>query len=273
MKFNIQAQDEINGNDFIANLIGPGGRCRHQMFRVFLSFQDPRIPVSSKTTKDFPNWKIRPILTWMNYIFPTAWLLGVAIAIDKMTMGFQGRHAEHKKRITYKNEGDGFQADALAQDGYCYQFSMRNNLPPRKYSAYSPLHARVMALFDTLEEKYHHAGFDNLYNSASFCRASYNHNKNVLCHGVTRTGGQGIPACVKQDKMKNRTKQLQVRGTVKAAKLEGDPGCPCLLATSVYDSKPVYYLSMISEQVVKWVVKEKEVYNKATRRMEPLQFL
>ena len=55
----------------------------------------------------------------MNYIFPTAWLLGVAIAIDEMTMGFQGRHGD-KKRITYKNEGDGFQADALAEDGYCY---------------------------------------------------------------------------------------------------------------------------------------------------------
>ena len=271
MKFNTQVQDEINGNDFIANSIGPGGRRRHQMFRAFLSFQDPRIPVSSKTTKDFPNWKIRPILTWMNYIFPTAWLLGVAIAIDEMTMGFQGRHGD-KKRITYKNEGDGFQADALAQEGYCYQFHMRNDPAPRKYSAYSPLHARVMALFDSLEEKYHHAGFDNLYNSASFCRASFNHNKKVLCHGVTRKGGRGIPDCVKQDEVKNRTKQLQVRGTVKAAKLEGDPGCPSLLATSVYDSKPVHYLSMISEQV-KWVVKEKEVFNKATRKMEPLKFL
>ena len=72
--------------------------------------------------------------------------------------------------------------------------------------------------------------------------------------------------------MTNRTKQLEVRGTVKAAKLEGDPDCPCLLATSVYDSKPVHYLSMISEEV-KWVVKERDVFNKATRRMEPLQFL
>ena len=38
-------------------------------------------------------------------------------------------------------------------------------------------------------------------------------------------------------------------------KLEGDPGCPCLIASRVYDdAKPVYYLSMISNKV-KWIVK------------------
>ena len=54
-------------------------------------------------------------MTWMNYIFHMAWLLGVAIAIDEMTLGFQGHH-KHKKCITPKAEGDRFQADALAQE-------------------------------------------------------------------------------------------------------------------------------------------------------------
>ena len=60
-------------------------------------------------------------MTWMNYISPKTWLLGIAVSIDEMMMGFQGMHQD-KKRITYKAEGDGFQADALAQQGYCYQF-------------------------------------------------------------------------------------------------------------------------------------------------------
>ena len=104
----------------------------------------------------------------MNFIFPTAWLLGIRVANDKLTMGFQGMHQD-KRRITYKAEGDGFQADALADEGYCYQFFMRNNPPPKKYSQYSPLHARVMALFDSMKELFHHVGFDNLYNSTAFC--------------------------------------------------------------------------------------------------------
>ena len=33
----------------------------------------------------------------MNYIFPTAWILGVAIAIDEMTMGFQGTQEKKLK--------------------------------------------------------------------------------------------------------------------------------------------------------------------------------
>jgi hypothetical protein len=94
------------------------------MFKAFLSLTDPRI--ISK-----PN--IRETMTWMNYIFHMAWLLGVAIAIDEMTLGFQGHH-KHKKCITPKAEGDRFQADALAQEGYCFQFYTRNDPPPKKSS-------------------------------------------------------------------------------------------------------------------------------------------
>ena len=59
---------------------------------------------------------------------------------------------------------------------------------------------------------------------------------------------------------------------VKVAKLEGDPGCPCLIASSVYDTKPGHYLSMISNKV-KWIVKERLVYNVETKRKELMQFL
>jgi hypothetical protein len=75
-----------------------------------------------------------------------------------------------------------------------------------------------------------------------------------------------------QDEVKNRVDQVRVRGTVKAAKLEGDPGCPCLVASSVYDSKPVHYMSMVSSEL-KWVMKEKPVYNVDTGETEKMQFL
>ena len=52
--------------------------------------------------------------------------------------------------------------------------------------------------------------------------------------------------------MKNITQQRAVRGTVKESVLKGGPGCPNLVASSVYDTKAVHYLSMVSESV-EWV--------------------
>ena len=63
-----------------------------------------------------------------------------------------------------------------------------------------------------------------------------------------------------------------MRGKTKAAILKGDPKCPDLISTSVYDTKPVHYLSMSSEEL-KWFGFEKDVYNIDTVAKEPLQFL
>ena len=106
-----------------------------------------------------------------------------------------------------------------------------------------------MALFDSLEDDYHHVGMDNLYNSSAFCRAAYNYPQKVLFHGVARKSGRGIPPSVFQEEVNNITHQQAVRGTVKESVLKGGPGCPNLVASSVYDTKPVHYLLMVSESV------------------------
>ena len=129
-----------------------------------------------------------------------------------------------------------------------------------------------MALFDTLKDKYHHIGFDNLYNSAMFCQTAFMHPMKVSVHGVIQKRGRTIPGCVAQQELTNQTAIEQVQGTVKAAKLEGDPDCPCLIASSVYDTKPVHYLSMITD-VIKWIMKERPVYNADTKRVEMMRFL
>ena len=151
---------------------------------------------------------------------------------------------------------------------------MRNDPAPAYYLAQglSPLLARTMTLFDALRAAHHQVGMDNLYNSAGFCRAAFHHKNKVLCHVVTRRWSRGIPACVLQEEGKNRKDQLKVRGTVKAAILVGDSGCQNLIASSVYDTKPVNYLSMISDSI-KWVVKEKKVFNVDTNQVEILKFL
>jgi hypothetical protein len=94
----------------------------------------------------------------------------------------------------------------------------------------------------------------------------------VLINGVTQTGMRGLPQSILQAVQTTRKAVMAVRGTVKAAVLVGDPACPNLLATSVYDTKPVHFLSTVCENI-KWMVKERLVFNVETMKMETMWFL
>ena len=106
-----------------------------------------------------------------------------------------------------------------------------------------------MTFFDSVEDNNDVCGTDNLYNSVTFYKRAWNHNRIFKVHGMTRKGMRGIPGCVVQEEKKSRKKQLEVRGTTKEAILKGNPKCPDLIATRVYDTKPVQYLSMSSEEL------------------------
>jgi len=54
---------------------------------------------------------------------------------------------------------------------------------------------------------------------------------------------------------------------VKAAVLEGDADCPSLVAFSIYDMKPVHFLSMACTSI-KW-----HVYNKTSNQKVRMKFL
>ena len=85
-------------------------------------------------------------------------------------------------------------------------------------------------------------------------------------------GVHGLPARVVQHEETNKKEQLKVRSTVKAAVLMGDADCPNLVATSVYDTKPVHFLSMTCDSI-KWVEKTRDVYCVDTKKMEAIKFL
>ena len=140
---------------------------------------------------------MRPLLQWMNYLLPLIWLLGACFAIDEMKIGFQGMH-EDKKRITYKAEGGGFQVDALCEDGFCFQFYFQNDLANVEYTktGLSPLHSSVITLFDSVEDDHHVCGMENLYNSVTFCDRSWNQQRKLKVHVVTRKVMRGVPGCV-----------------------------------------------------------------------------
>jgi hypothetical protein len=63
-----------------------------------------------------PLYKIRPLLAELFKKCLEAWCPGRNISLDEITIGFQGS-GPGVLRIKYKDEGDGFQADALATSG------------------------------------------------------------------------------------------------------------------------------------------------------------
>ena len=75
-----------------------------------------------------------------------------------------------------------------------------------------------------------------------------------------------------QEEVKNKRQQELVRGTAKAAVLEGDPDCPKLVAISVYDTKPVNILSIACTNL-EWVEKQKTVWDKDAGATVSMKFL
>jgi len=270
-KFKPHHEDYVNGNDLCYQVFGKKGERRHKQFKTFFAIQDPLKLTPPKTTH--PNWKVDPFLGWIQNVSMAAWDLGKEISADEQTIGFKGNHQD-KQRISYKREGDGFLADAVSEDGYTYTFYFRNMPAPKKYiiQKFSPLHARVLFMFDQFKESHHICGLDNLYNSTKFAREAYVGKNSTMVHGVTRKSGRGLPSCVLQEEIKNVKDAEKVRGQTKAAVLEGDPDCPNLVAFSVYDTKPVHFLSMSCTEL-KWVEKVKLVFDKTEEKRVQLRFL
>ena len=80
--------------------------------------------------------------------------------------------------------------------------------------------------------------------------------KKVKLHGVAQKSGRGLPSSIIQDEVQNCAEQDKVRGTVLAAELRGDDACPSLLAVSVYDTKPVHFLTMCAKKFAGMRIKE-----------------
>ena len=68
----------------------------------------------------------------------------------------------------------------------------------------------------------------------------------------------------------NKKKQ-QAISTVKAGVIEGDPNCSGLVCCSIYDTKPVHFLTMASEEI-KWITKERDVYDTKKNTKVSMEF-
>jgi len=77
----------------------------------------------------------------------------------------------------------------------------------------------------------------------NFARDTFTGKNKFMVYGIVRKKGRGLPKCIIQDEVTNKNLQAEVRGTTKAAVLEGDNECPNIVAFSVYDTRPVNFLS------------------------------
>ena len=65
------------------------------------------------------------------------------------------------------------------QKGYAYKIFMCNDPSTKIYTAKNmlPLHDRVLAFFDAVEEKHYQRVMDHLYISDAFLKSAYKHEK------------------------------------------------------------------------------------------------
>ena len=82
---------------------------------------------------------------------------------------------------------------------------------------------------------------DNFYNATTFCKRAFTHRRKFKVYGVTRKRMHGTHMCVKQEEEITRNNQISVRGKVKVVILGGDPKCPNMIASNVYDVKNVRF--------------------------------
>jgi hypothetical protein len=218
----------IFGNTFIGGAMHKprteGRRALHVMqrwaqIRRFMCMFDFR-QEARKETAENPLWKVQHLLDELNKNARRMWIPGKCVCIYEQTLGFQGRSGI-KLRISYKKEGDGFQCNALCDDGYTFSFYFRHWDPPTlpvpaefKDSDLSPTAQRVVWLALCLPNVWSCIYMDNLFNSRKLFTAA------------VRTTGRGLPPSVRQLEEKNLKEAMKLRERTMAAKLVNFEDCP-----------------------------------------------
>jgi len=124
-------------------------------------------------------------------------------------------------------------------------------LLPKKYLnlKLSALHSRVLGLFDTLLDSNYRCWVDNLYTSLNFIIYALKHKAHVIVEGICQSGRCGFLDIAKQEEVREEENIRRVVGTTKAAELVIEGIEETIVATLVYDSKPVYFLSSLCEEI------------------------
>jgi hypothetical protein len=89
-------------------------------FRCFMCMFDFREDAKKETAKNLL-WKVQRFLDELNDNAAKMWMPGKWLSINEQMLGFQ-RWSGIKLQILYKNKDDGFQCDAVCNDGCTFLF-------------------------------------------------------------------------------------------------------------------------------------------------------
>ena len=138
---------------------------------------------------------------------------------------------------------------------------------------FSPTHSQILFMFEQLRGSNFTCGLDNLFISAKFARAALSEiDQKVMIHGVCRTDSRGLPECVLMTAETTDARAKQRRGEVKAAVLKDAEKMKDMVAFSVYDTKPVHFISTAAKSL-KWIPIKRKVWDVNSGKMVEIKFL
>ena len=231
-----------------------GPERRWQQFRTFLHVQDYAAQKYKKTdpkTGKFvkqdmatagPLNKLEPMISYVRMKWGRGWRAGMILSLDEQTIGYKGRCAL-VVRIKDKGEGDGFQCDAICEDGYTITFCFRcDNLPCAADKNVSDRDTRCAWLVDQLQGAWHHLYMDNLFTSWKFGEMLAA--RQCLFAGTcTVQVWRGLHREVVQKEVTKKEELEKAKGTLKASvrKMANAEKCD-VICCSYYDEKPFHMM-------------------------------
>ena len=128
-----------------------------------------------------------------------------------------------------------------------------------------------MAILYQVVNKNHTIDIDTLYISEKTFLSGWRNPDRFMFRGVSREKGKGVPSGIFQKKETSKISHAKARWALKVATLKGDLSIPIIVALSLYDSKPFYFMSNSCE-VFKWKNMTHKVWSKDSNRMVEMTF-
>ena len=107
---------------------------------------------------------------------------------------------------------------------------------------------------------------DNLYTSSKLALYAINCELKVYIHGVTRQSSIGIPKYIEKTAHTRKDNIMRHTRTLKLEKLVGEPTMKYLVALSLYDVKPFYFIKNAWTDI-RWIQKHRDVWSSYLQRM------
>ena len=214
-----------------------------------------------------PLYKCEPMLSYCRSKWTNGWRPGMHLSLDEETAGCKARCSLVTRiKTSQKKEGDGFQADAICEDGYTITFHFRcDDLPCTQEKDVSPRDTRCAWLAEQLPGVWYRLWMDNLYTSWKFGEMLAQ--RHCLFGGTLRNEAwRGHHNAIIQKVVTKAPELEKARGTLLASvRAEGMPqGCE-VICTSYYDESPFMMMGNVVEGIHVIEIHRK-CYSTGTRR-------